>query len=150
MNLPHDVLYEIVHHLDYKSYMSFCQVNRLTCHMKTKLEQEIGVPLKGYNEIQIKKISQEVIRGSFRQDMVLRDEIYYIDYRGYLIKTFNNITVEYPGHFMKIIQSIDNVHRKQLLLLDQQGHLWSFERENVKVPIDDNTWHYGYEFEEDQ
>lgn len=75
MHLPEDVLNEIVSHMDYKSYIHYCQaqVNK-TCKMTNKLEQEIKVPLIAYDSTQINKISNINNKGIYNSGHTKWDE----------------------------------------------------------------------------
>lgn len=132
MALPNDVLNEIMHHLDFKSFIQYCKANQqinINCKhkLKEKLQQEINVPLSMYNDKQVQKITNMVVHGSFRQDIVLQNYIYYINDQGYLIDTINNKT--YKNAFIKVIKSKNSMRGSQLLLLDKHGHIWSFLKE---------------------
>lgn len=136
MQLPEDVLNEIVSHMDYKSYTQYCQtqVNK-TCKITNKLEQEIKVPLIAYDSTQINKISNMVIHDSFRNDIVIYEDMYFINEYGHLVITNRNRTEIFKNHYVKIIQSKHKSYYENaistVLLLDNMGKVWVCKRINT-------------------
>lgn len=132
--LPKDMINVIAENLDFKTFIDYCKTNKLindSCqHLyKSKLEQEIG-SLTDYSTKQINKISKMVLHGSFRQDLVLLDYIFYINDKG-LNKLFRGEPTVYKGSFVKILKSFINFKDKQLLLLDDDGKIWSYNFEDT-------------------
>lgn len=133
--LPEDMINTIVDHIDYKTFVDYCKTNKLIKNVcqksyKHKLEQEIDVPLTNYSNKQINKISKMVLNGSFRQDIILNDYIFFLDEHGYLNKLVRGVPTIYKHQFVKIIKSFNNIRNKQLLLLDHQGKIWSYDFED--------------------
>ncbi len=134
--LPEDMINIIIKDLDFKSYVEYCKTNKLinsVCQktFTTKLEQEIQVPLDDYSQSQINKIAKMVLNGSFRQDLLLQNYVFNIDEYGNLVKLTYGVPTIYKNHYVKLLQSFNRMRNYQILLLDNQGKIWSYRYEDI-------------------
>lgn len=134
--LPEDMINIIIKDLDFKSYVEYCKTNKLintTCQktFTMKLEQEIEVPLTNYSKSQINKIAKMVLNGSFRQDLLLQNYVFNINEDGDLVKLTYGVPTIYKNNYVKLLESFHRLRNYQILLLDNQGKIWSYRYEDI-------------------
>ncbi len=143
--LPNDILLnDMMKALDFKTLYAYCKTNKaINNQCKSlfikKLEEEIQVPLTHYSAEQINKIAKEVINGSFRQDILLGNQINLINEDGFLVKLGSpGDVIMDQHHLIKMAKNIKwdtrlNMQTQGLLLLDNHGKVWT---DDFDKPLD--------------